>query len=119
MSNIKFQLSLNKHPKDCPNYSLVSAKNVRVSDDFSCLQSEESIIEHNIINRYLRDNHLVLIDVIPCNKELVLFAKENDDESIAHILRYNEDDDRIVDLYQTLNYEGGKIIGTFSSFKNY
>ena len=114
MSNVKFQLSLNKHPKDCPNYSLVSAKNVRVSDDFSCLQSEESIIEHNIINRHLRDNHLVLIDVIPCNKELVLFAKEDDDESIAHILRYNEDEDRIVDLYQTLNYEGGKIIGTFT-----
>lgn len=114
MSNVKFQLSLNKHPKDCPNYSLVSAKNVRVSDDFSCLQSEESIIEHDIINRYLRSNHFVLIDVIPCNKELVLFAKENDDESIAHILRYNEDDDKVVDLYQALNYEGGKIIGTFT-----
>ena len=114
MSNIKFQLSLNKHPKDCPNYSLVNAKNIRVSDDFSCLQSEESIIGNPTINEHIETNELSIISIIPCNKELVIFAKENNNENVAHILRYNEDDDIIIDLYQTLNYEGGNIIGTFT-----
>ena len=114
MSNIKFQLSLNKHPKDCPNYSLVNAQNVRVSDDFSCLQTEESIVWNEAIGRRLGDDHLILIDIIPCNKELVIFAKEYDDNSKVHILRYNEEDDIIVDLYQNLDYQGGKIIGTFT-----
>ena len=114
MSNVKFQLNLNKHPKDCPNYSLVNAKNVRVSDDFSCLQSEESIIGNPTINEYIEDNEISIISIIPCNKELVIFANENSNENVAHILRYNENDDIIVDLYQNLNYEGGNIIGTFT-----
>ena len=113
MSNIKFQLSLNKHPKDCEDYSLVSAKNIRVSDDFSCLQSEESIISHSTINNYLEENNYKIFGVIPCNKELILFAGEESSSAI-NILRYNEDNDLIIKSYKSLSYYGGKFIGTFT-----
>ena len=36
-------LNLNKHPKDCENLSLTDALNVRLSNDGSCLQSENAI----------------------------------------------------------------------------
>ena len=116
MSNVKFQLSLNKHPKDCPNYSLVGARNVRVSDDFSCLQSEESIFDLQAISITLdSDYRCELIDIIPCNKELVIFAKNKEDDSKASIFRYNEDNDLLVQIYNNkLEYGGGRIIGTFT-----
>lgn len=114
MSNLKFQLNANKHPKDCPSNSLVYAHNVRVSDDFSCLQNEESIVGHPTINAYIEEYAYNIINVIPCNKELVIFVTNPEYPDEANILRYNEDDDIIVHMYSNLEYSGGKIIGTFT-----
>ena len=123
MSNVKFQLSLNKHPKDCPDYSLVNALNVRVSDDFSCLQTEESIVKHPIINDYILDRNLDIIGVIPCNKELVLFAKKSSSElptSSAYILRYNEKTaGRVLDLPKLIrNGDKNIYVGFLQLFLN-
>ena len=51
MPDIVKELSLNKHPKNCKNLSLVYAKNIQVSNDLSCIHNEEAIYEHtNLIN---------------------------------------------------------------------
>jgi len=114
MSNLKFQLNANKHPKDCPSNSLVYAHNIRVSDDFSCLQNEESIVGHPTINTYIEKFAYNIVSVIPCNKELVIFVTNSERPGKATILRYNEVDDIIVHMYSDLEYSGGKIIGTFT-----
>ena len=79
MPNINYELNLNKHPKDVPNRALVSARNVQLSDDLSCLRSEYSIFAHTEINKILEDKYLA--GVIPCNKEFILFVAPNDYES--------------------------------------
>lgn len=122
MGNVKFQLNLNKHPKDCPNYSLVNATNVRVSDDFSCLQNEESITGNKVINDKLDSYHgnISIIGTIACNKELIIFVNTgltpiyDEDAYIAEVLRYNEETNTIVTAYNKLKYYNGKIIGTFT-----
>ena len=114
MSNLKFQLNANKHPKDCPSNSLVYAHNIRVSDDFSCLQNEESIVGHPTINDYIEKYAYNIVSVIPCNKELVIFVTNSEHPGKASILRYNENDDIIVHMYSDLEYSNGKIIGTFT-----
>lgn len=126
MGNIKFKLNLNKHPKDCEDYSMIYAQNVRVSDDFSCLQSEESIIEHPSITMLQEDYKIV--GYIPCNIELILFAVSNEDwesylneeqsdEVDAKIFRYSEqyeDENGLSPVYENLKYHWGKIKGTFT-----
>ena len=72
MPNVAFELNLNKHPKDCKNLSLIDARNVKISNDFSCLQSENSIYEHPIISEYL--NNKFIVGGISCNTELILFV---------------------------------------------
>ncbi len=76
MPNINFELNLNKHPKDVPNRALVSAHNVQLSDDLSCLQSELSIVAHTKLNELLSGRHVA--GVIPCNKEFILFVAPAD-----------------------------------------
>lgn len=125
MGNIKFKLNLNKHPKDCEDYSMIHAQNVRVSDDFSCLQSEESIIKHTKLTS-IQDTHKI-VGYIPCNTELILFAVTNadyeeyiytprHDEVNAVIFRYSEQhpDDTLEPVYTNLKYNWGKIKGTFT-----
>ena len=125
MSNVRFKLNLNKHPKDCDDYSLISANNVRVSDDFSCLQSEESIIKNTVINDAIGSD--ILVGVIPCNKELVLFIVDNEDynniidegsnlnsTTNTRILRYNEDNNEVGTSYVGWEFSGGEIKGTFT-----
>ena len=41
--NIQKKLSLNKHPGDCVPYSLVAAKNVKVSNDDRMIVNEEGL----------------------------------------------------------------------------
>ena len=79
MPNINYELNLNKHPKDVPNRALISARNVQLSDDLSCLRSEYSIFAHTEINKILENKYLA--GVIPCNKEFILFVAPNDYES--------------------------------------
>ena len=51
--NIQKKLSLNKHPGDCMPYSLVAAKNVKVSNDDRMIVNEEGLE-----NRYKRHEEM-------------------------------------------------------------
>lgn len=110
--NIVPELNLNRHPKDCKCNSLIVANNIRLSNDNSCLQSEESIKLNEKVYNYLTDKYTenVRIEgVIPCNKELVLFCVYNDR---CDIVRYNEIYEQFK-IYYTLVYEGGAFKGDF------
>ena len=120
MGNIVKELSLNKHPKDCKDLSLINARNIMVSNDFSCLQNELSITEHPTLQNYLNDKFLV--GYIPCNTEVVLFTcpiegfgnfSDNRYKN-ATIARYDEETDDITVCLHNFRYYGGKIVGTFT-----
>lgn len=121
MPNIVKELSLNKHPKDCKDLSLINARNIMVSNDFSCLQNELNITEHPTLQDYLEDK--ILVGYIPCNTEVVLFTvSDNDYDSLksnktaidSTITRYDEESDEIIECLSNFKYHGGKIVGTFT-----
>ena len=121
MPNIVKELSLNKHPKDCKDLSLINARNIVVSNDFSCLQNELNITNHPTLTSYLEDK--VLVGYIPCNTEIVLFvcSKENYDDLISNktainctITRYDEETNEYLECIDNFKYYGGKIVGTFT-----
>ena len=115
-------LNLNKHPKDCENLSLTDALNVRLSNDGSCLQSENAIYSNEIIEDYIANYYgerYNIIKLIPCNTELIIITisnsnKNNPDKNIADIFRYNEDLKQIKLVYENFEYHKGKINGTFT-----
>lgn len=76
MPNVSYELNLNKHPKDVPNRALVSANNVQLSGDLSCLQSEFCITENDTLKGILVDKYIA--GYIPCNKEFILFVAPKD-----------------------------------------
>ena len=47
--NIQKKLSLNKHPGDCVPYSLVAAKNIKVSNDGRMIVNEEGLEDCKVI----------------------------------------------------------------------
>ena len=121
MPNIVKELSLNKHPKDCKDLSLINARNIMVSNDFSCLQNELNITEHPTLQDYLEDK--ILVGYIPCNTEVVLFTVSDDDyDSLksnktainSTITRYDEESDELIECLSNFKYHGGKIVGTFT-----
>ena len=130
--NIIPKLSLNKHPKDNTNLSLVNALNIKISNDESCITNEESIYINSIINDFLKElyNGLYKIKgIIPCNTELVLFTQSITDTNKLDIIRYREKDlnheESIYCAYggknsegnfvnNRLTYHGGEIKGTFT-----
>lgn len=126
----KFQMNL--HPKDADNLSLVTALNVKLANDESCITNEESIRENTFIHNYLTEfykdsdgtyHEFTIVAIIPCNIELVIIAIRNDKSSNAQIFRYKEattnkeqsmkcsygNDDN-----NYLIYHGGKIKGAFT-----
>ena len=128
MPNVNFELNLNKHPKDVINRSLVAAKNIRVSNDFSCLQSEESIFKNIVVAQAFNDEKEI-IGYIPCNKEFILFVvdkgytDEDKKQGIkTYLYRYKEttlnnnnyDAPEINMVYNEFKWYGGKIKGTFT-----
>lgn len=116
------KLSLNKHPKDLKTNSLVNAENVKLSNDFSCLQSEESILINPTISEFISTNHpnSKIIGCIPCTKELIIFIEQFNDvknykEGVTStIIRYDEDRDECKCSIDNLLTHGGKIKGTFT-----
>lgn len=87
--NIVPELNLNKHPKDCKNLSLVNATNIRLSDDASCLQNEEILVD-SVINSIITSNS-VIYGIIPCNTEYVVFYTQNSNENAPiYIARVND-----------------------------
>lgn len=111
-------LNLNKHPKDCDNLSMVNAINVKLSNDGSCLQSENSIDNHKTIINYIKgfygDSDYEIISLLPCNKELLIFAKRLNSNDFCDVFRYNEIKDSIKVSIVGLNYYGGEIKGAFT-----
>lgn len=115
-------LNLNKHPKDCENLSLIDALNVRLSNDGSCLQSENAILSNRTIRNYIAnyyDERFHIIKMIPCNTELIIIAAsdsdiQNPDINRADIFRYNEELQQIKLVYRRFEYYKGKINGTFT-----
>lgn len=117
MPDIVKELNLNKHPKNCKNLSLVYAKNVRVSNDLSCLQNEESIYKHTDLIEQLE--HKTIVGYIPCNKEIIFITTDSipnslGDEVDAYIERYNELENTCRCVYENYKYYGGEIKGTFT-----
>ena len=125
MPNIVKELSLNKHPKDCKDLSLINARNIVVSNDFSCLQNELGITHHSTLTNYLEDK--VLVGYIPCNDEIVLFTcpknkfggqEEDFDYAGLYctIARYNENQDEfgVQECLDNFIYHYGTITGTFT-----
>lgn len=133
MPNINFELNLNKHPKDVPNRALVSANNVQLSGDLSCLQSEFCITENDTLNRILTDKYIA--GYIPCNKEFILFLAPKDwkskltsgsDGIEIEVYRCREqgelnetqhgsfDNLEYKLIYNKLKWHGGEIKGTFT-----
>ena len=125
MPNIVKELSLNKHPKDCKDLSLINARNIVVSNDFSCLQNELSIVHHSAITNYLENK--VLLGYIPCNEEVVLFVCNKEDFGTSTvpgensalyctIARYYESDDfyGVEECLDNFIYHYGVITGTFT-----
>ena len=118
MPNINKKLVLNKHPKDCDDLVLVNARNVKVSNDFSCLQSENSIFHNKVIENFINNNFgndWKIAGVIPCNIELILIIYKGDSfPTNASIVRYNESENSCEISYNKFEYHGGEIKGTFT-----
>lgn len=118
--NIVPKLNLNKHPKDCENLSLISAKNVRVADDMSCLTNEEGVTIRGQFNADLASDFKGDWDIlgyIPCNNEVVLFVRgipRGETEPRDFIYRYDEKEDNVLLANSKWKWSGGKIKGTFT-----
>lgn len=119
--NIVQKLSLNKHPKDVPDLSLVMAQNIKISNDESCITNEEGIRENTYIKTFLNNHYsgtYTIVGVIPCNNELVIIAVANADKTSASIFRYRENTSITTEsmkcVYTNLKYHNGKITGTFT-----
>ena len=91
--NIQKKLSLNKHPGDCVPYSLVAAKNVKISNDDRMIVNEEGLEDCSIIANSIHEdgiNNFKIVGVIPTSTELILFVI-NVDNNESYIYRYNEE----------------------------
>ena len=99
MPEVPKSLNLNKHPALVPNYSLIQAKNMKLSNDLTRLVNEEGIaqnaqIKEAITNVYGGDGWFI-VGVIPTSTELVIFTVSPnpvDDRFDGKIFRYNEDE---------------------------
>lgn len=98
--NIIPKLSLNKHPKDCDQLSLVNARNIKISNDLVFINNEEDIIINNAINDFFSDEFgggaYSIIGIIPCNNELVIFASG---AANGGIYRYSEKKNKCKTVY--------------------
>ena len=109
--NIQKKLSLNKHPGDCVPYSLVAAKNVKVSNDDRMIVNEEGLEDCKAIANAIHEdgiNNFKIVGVIPTSTELILFIV-NTDSNESYIYRYNEQADNCYRVNSNWKYNGGKI----------
>ena len=92
-----FELNLNKHPKDCKNLSLVDATNIQLSNDYSAIQNviveEKGDLYNKLYDIYEGDLTLnklncIILGVINCIDELVLFITVKNKSNPLHIYRY-------------------------------
>lgn len=115
--DIVSKLQMNLHPKDTENLSFVTATNVKLSNDGSCITNEESIRENEYIKRFIENIYLSvkynIVGIIPCNNELIIITNAIGTDKTL-IFRYREKDRKTKVVYQNLKYYGGEIKGTFT-----
>jgi hypothetical protein len=85
------------------NGSMTHAVNAMVSRDGNSIQNEQSI--ETIIT--LEENEEI-VGVISCSDEIVIFTNNN------KIRRYKESTKDITEVITNWNYQGGKVIGTYT-----
>lgn len=130
--DISPKLQMNLHPKDADNLSLVTALNVKLSNDENYITNEESIRENTFISNFLKEYYkgsngvyydFTIIAIIPCNIELAIIAIKNIDYPKAQIFRYREKTTNSKESMKCvygndntnyLKYHGGKIKGAFT-----
>lgn len=112
------ELSLNRHPQDCKNLSLVGAKNIKISNDGANIVNEEGLISNEYIKNVLYSNYLNnynIVGIISTSKELILFINTINKNSIY---RFFENEHNIIDSYKYIGvnweYNGGKIKGAYT-----
>lgn len=110
-------LSLNKHPVEVPNGSLIDATNIIVSNDNAVIQSEPildisniTISLDNIIGSNVEYN---IIYCIPCNKELIIFVKFKNSPKELFIYRYSEVYNKIK-FVTKIDYNNGHLLSEFT-----
>ena len=85
--NIQKKLSLNKHPGDCVPYSLIAAKNIKVSNDGRMIVNEEGLEDCKVIANAIHEdgiNNFKIVGVIPTSTELILFIVNTDCQQEQH-----------------------------------
>lgn len=137
MPEIVKSLSLNKHPSDVQNYSLVQAKNVKLSNDLVRICNEEGIKQNEQIKEAITNTYggggWFIIGVIPTSTELIIFTSStaavnptNHEFSNCKIFRYNEDEEyanttlnvskvnNCICVNDQWKWHGGKLKGTYT-----
>lgn len=125
--NIEAKLQANLHPRDAQNLSLVTATNVKLSNDESCLTNEENIVENtfikNFLTTYYGNSNYKIVAIISCNTELAIIAVSTSNTANAQIFRYRECLGNQVEAMKcvygdsgnpTLDYHNGLIKGAFT-----
>lgn len=117
-----FELHLNKHPKNHKDKSLTYALNMKVSDDGTVLENDESI-KYNNIGSKLESfySNYKIIHIIPCNTELVLFVVDKSYTAYNRfdIWRYREKDNVLALFYDKhIPYYNGKFSSSFTYTSN-
>lgn len=116
--NVLPELNLNKHPRDCKDYSLIDALNMKIAKNSYILQTDNSVIENDKLNYKIKHyvgNNYRIIYAIECNTEIVFIINYNIDT--YQLFRYNEDEDKLVPSYK-IKYYGGKFTSVFTYNKN-
>lgn len=116
MGKIIPKLNLNSHYRDAEHNSIVGATNMMVSNDYFTLQTEVGTKVNEIITNYISivcPDGYKIIYAIPCNKEIVFFVKDDTQDDL-YLFRYNEDENKCIDIINNFEYNGGELIGTFT-----
>ena len=121
MAEIVKQLNLNRHPRDCNDYSLIEASNVRLTHDKHSITSEEGIEENGVITYAIKQvfSTYEIVGIIDSPKDLILFVYGTPvGEGITYkdsaIFRYKAAPDSCELVTQKWQWQGGKIKGTYT-----
>ena len=121
MAEIVKQLNLNRHPRDCNDYSLIEASNVRLTYDKHSITSEEGIEENGVITYAIEQvfASYEIVGIIDTPKDLILFVYGTPvGDGITYkdsaIFRYIAASDECYLVTQNWKWQGGKIKGTYT-----
>lgn len=119
MAEIVKQLNLNRHPRDCNDYSLIEATNVQLTKDKHSITSEYSIEDNYDITTAISQkfSDYKIVGHIDCPTELILFVygtPVGEDYEDSAIFRYNEAAADCSFVTNKWQWSGGRIKGTYT-----